>query len=104
MLLCECGELVGKEKFHDYIKTSVNPSTSTIGHENCGFLFNFVDGKSPRRFSSKKELKKTAMTYARKRDLSPQSTSRLLLAVERLKRTGNMTDYDVLKRAIKSLE
>jgi hypothetical protein len=104
MLLCECGELVGKEKFHDYIKTSVSPSTSTIGHENCGLLFNFVDGKSPRKFSSKKELKKTAMAYAGNRGLSPRLTQRLLLAVDRLKRSGNMTDYDVLSRAIKSLK
>lgn len=104
MLLCECGELVGKEKFHDYIKTSISPSTSTIGHENCGFIFDFVDRDAPKRFSSKKELKKTAMTYARKKGMSPQSTQRLLLAVERLKRNGNMTDYDVLSRAIKSLK
>lgn len=40
VMLCECGEFIKGNVFRDYIRTSANPSTSTIGHwsqltENC---------------------------------------------------------------------
>ncbi|WP_440944770.1 hypothetical protein ACSAZL_11365 [Methanosarcina sp. T3] len=46
MIICECGELVGRVTFKDYIKISANPSTRIIGHGNCGVIFNFFDEKN----------------------------------------------------------
>ena len=40
IIICECGEIVDDDAFKDYIKTSANPSTSTIGHKKCGHIFN----------------------------------------------------------------
>ena len=48
MILCECGEFIEGETFKDYIQTSANPSTSTIGHKKCGLIFDFFDGKMPK--------------------------------------------------------
>jgi hypothetical protein len=57
MILCECGEFIEGETFKDYIQTSANPSTSTIGHKKCGLIFNFFDNKMPKRYSSRKPLR-----------------------------------------------
>ena len=45
MILCECGEIIEGDTFKDYLKTSVSPSTPTVGHKKCGYIFNFIDGK-----------------------------------------------------------
>ncbi|MCK5217272.1 MAG: hypothetical protein KAJ93_05765 [Methanosarcinales archaeon] len=47
MIICECGELIDGNAFKEYIQTSANPSTPTIGHTRCGLIFNFVDDKKP---------------------------------------------------------
>lgn len=101
--MCECGDLVGEDKFRDYIKTSLNPSTPTVGHEKCGYIFNFIDTGLPKRYSSKKELKILAKEFAKKKELSDLSTQKLLLNVDRLKRGGKLTDYDILTRAVRAL-
>jgi hypothetical protein len=41
----------------DNIRTSSNPSTPSIGHRKCGSIFNFIDEKMPKRYSSERELK-----------------------------------------------
>ena len=87
--------------FKDYIETSENPSTPTIGHQKCGHIFNFVDGKMPKRYSSKIELKGIAMRFAEKNRLSNETIERLLLEVDRMKSSGNLTDREILTKAIK---
>ncbi len=103
MILCECGKFINKDTFRDYIKTSINPSTPTIGHAKCGLIFNFVDAGLPKKYSSKKELKSIAKKFAENNGLSDSLTQKLLLEVDRLKRNGKLTDYDILSRAIKAL-
>ena len=66
MIICECGEIIEGNTFRDYIRTSANPSTSTIGHKKCGYIFNFIDDKISRRYSSRIELKSLAMKIAQK--------------------------------------
>lgn len=100
MFVCECGKLV-KEKlredtFKDYIKTSLNPSTRTIGHKNCGLIFNFVDGNWPKKYSSKKELKILAAAFAESNILPPEKAARFLLEVDRLKSCGKLSDDKIL--------
>ena len=101
MLLCECGEIVDGGTFKDYIKTSANPSTPTIGHQKCGNIFNFVDGKMPKRYSSKIELKSIAMRFAEKNKMSVETIERLLIEVDRMKSSGNLSDGEILTVAIK---
>ncbi len=101
MILCECGEIIDGCTFRDYIETSANPSTPTIGHRKCGHIFNFIDGKAPKRYSSKTELKSIAMKFAEKSNLDYDATERLLIEVDRLKSSGNLTDYDILLKAIR---
>jgi len=101
MLLCECGEIIDGCTFKDYIQTSANPSTPTIGHQKCGHIFNFVDGKMPRRYSSKIELKGIAMKFAEKNKMSTETIERLLIEVDRLKSSGNLSDGEILATAIK---
>jgi hypothetical protein len=103
IIICECGEIVDDDAFKDYIETSANPSTPTIGHKKCGHIFNFIDGKMPKRYSSKKELKSLAMKYAEKRKLSYNEIERLLLEVDRLKSSGNLSDGEVLNLAFRKM-
>ena len=88
MLLCECGEIIDSCTFKDYIETSANPSTPTIGHQKCGHIFNFIDGKMPKRYSSKIELKGIATRFAEKNKMGYETIARLLMEVDRLKPPG----------------
>lgn len=104
MILCECGEFVDNDKFKDYIPTSSNPSTPTIGHEKCGLIFDFIDGDVPKRYSSRIELKGIAMRYADKKKFDQITTGKFLLEVDRLKSRGTLSDGDILIAATKSIE
>ncbi|MDL5503994.1 MAG: hypothetical protein QSU88_12360, partial [Candidatus Methanoperedens sp.] len=84
MIICEYGEIIEGSTFRDYIRTSANPSTSTIGHKKCGYIFNFIDDKMPRKYSSRKELKLIAMKYAQKKRLNENYYERFLIEVDRL--------------------
>jgi hypothetical protein len=99
MILCECGEFIEGETFKDYIQTSANPSTSTIGHKKCGLIFNFLDNKMPKRYSSRKELKSLAMRFAEKNNLDQNTLGKFLLEVDRLKSLGKLSDGDILLTA-----
>jgi len=98
MILCECGEFIDGAIFKDYIKTSLNPSTRTIGHRNCGLIFNFVDEKRPKRYSSRKELKILAAKFAQK-NLPVEYTAKFLLEVEMFKSQGRLQDVEILMNA-----
>jgi hypothetical protein len=99
MILCECGEFIDRCTFEDYIETSSNPSTPTIGHLRCGLIFNFIDGTLPKRYSSKKDLKTIAMRFAEKKNFDCLDLDRFLIEVERLKSTGRLSDMEILLRA-----
>jgi len=107
MFVCECGKLVKEElreeTFKDYIKTSLNPSTRTIGHRNCGLIFNFVDGKWPKKYSSKKELKILAAVFVENNNLRPEKFGKFLLEVDRLKSQGKFSDDQILLYAYQSV-
>lgn len=103
MILCECGEFIDGETFKDYIQTSVNPSTSTIGHKKCGLIFDFFDNNLPKRYSSRKELKSLAMRFAEKNNLDQNTQEKFLLKVDRLKSLGKLSDGDILLTAYRRL-
>ena len=107
MFVCECGKLVkGKlreDTFKDYIETSQNPSTRTIGHRHCGLIFNFVDGNWPKKYSSRKELKVLAAVFAESNKLPPEKVARFLLEVDRLKSCGKLSDDKLLVCAYQSV-
>lgn len=103
IILCECGEIVDGNTFKDYIKTSANPSTPTIGHQKCGHIFNFIDGKMPKRYSSKKELKSIAMKFAEKHKMNCETIGSLLVEVDRLKTSGNLSDGEILATAFRNI-
>ena len=96
MIICECGELIDGNTFKEYIQTSANPSTPTIGHTRCGLIFNFIDDKKPKKYSTKKELKSLAMKFARMNNLDKELHERFLLEINRLKTFGKFSDYDIL--------
>ena len=99
MILCECGDIIGNDKFKDYIKTSRNPSTATIGHCKCGFIFNFIDSDSIKKYSSKIDLKVLAREFADKKQMTLSETEKFLLTIDRLKRNGNLSDYMILTKS-----
>lgn len=99
MLICECGEIIKNCTFRDYIRTSAGPSTSTIGHHKCGHIFNFIDDKMPKKYSSRTELKSLAMKFAQKNKIDKGDTEKLLLEVHRLKSSGNLSDGKILAMA-----
>ncbi len=103
MIICECGEIIRYCSFKDYIRTSANPSTPTIGHKKCGHVFNFIDDKISKKYSSKKDLKSFAMRFAEKNNLDSRNKERFLVEVDRLKSSGNLPDYDILVRAFHKL-
>lgn len=100
MILCECGEFIEGNTFKDYIQTSSNPSTPTVGHVKCGFIFDFIDGKMPKRYSSRKELKSLAMEFAKKNKMDQETVGIFLLEVDRLKSLGKMSDAEILTAAL----
>ena len=104
MLLCECGEIADGDTFKDFIKTSANPSTATIGHKKCGCIFNFIDCEMPKKYSSKKELKSIAMNFAQKNKMSLEAIEALLIEVDRLKSSGNLSDGEILVTALRNTE
>lgn len=107
MFLCECGKLVdgriSEETFKDYISTSQNPSTRTIGHVSCGLIFNYVDGKPPKKYSSKKELKVLAVTFAENNKIYSERAEKFLIEVDRLKSYGKYSDEQILVFAYQSV-
>lgn len=102
MILCECGEFVEGAVFKDYIKTSFNPSTRTIGHMKCGLIFNFVDGNGPKKYSSRKELKILAAKFAQK-NLPVEYTAKFLLSVEKFKSQGRLQDVEIFQLAYREI-
>jgi hypothetical protein len=104
MILCECGEFIDECTFKDYIETTAGPSTPTIGHGKCGLLLNFVDGKMPKRYSSKIELKVIAGRFADKNGLDYEVKEKFLLEVDRLKSVGKYSDMNILMWAMKSFD
>jgi hypothetical protein len=103
MILCDCGEIIDGDTFRDYIKTSANPSTSTVGHQKCGRIFNFVDDEMPKQYSSKTELKSIVMKFAVKNNMSIDAVERLLIEVDRLKSSGNLSDGEILVKALRNI-
>ena len=99
MILCECGEIIKDGIFKDYIKTSANPSTCTIGHQKCGLIFNFFDGKKPKKYSSRKELKSLAVWFAKKNNMEQNNIGKFLVEVDRLKSSGKLSDHEILLAA-----
>lgn len=102
MILCECGEFIDGYTFRDYIVTTSNPSTPTIGHEKCGLIFNFIDGDMPKRYSSKEELKSIAMKLIERNRMDNEETGRFLLEVDRLKCQGIYSDNEILAKSIRN--
>lgn len=102
IILCDCGEIVDSDTFKDYIKTSANPSTPTIGHIKCGHIFNFIDGKMPKKYSSKKDLKSIALRFSEKNKMDCESIGRFLLEIDRLKSSGNLSDGQILATAYRN--
>ncbi len=103
MIICECGVILIKRcTFRDYIKTSVNPSTQTIDHNKCGHIFNFIDDKTSKKHSSKKDLKSLAMRFAKINNQNDGNIERFLIEIDRLK-SENLSDQDVLIRAFSKL-
>ncbi len=103
MIICECGEIIDGDTFRDYIKTSACPSSSTIGHKKCGRIFNFVDEKIPKKYSSKKELKSLATRFAEQNDIKKEAIGRFLVEVDKLKSNGTLSDSEIIQKAFKIL-
>lgn len=102
-IICECGEIIEGNTFRDYMKTSANPSTPTVGHKKCGLIFNFIDDKMPRKYSSKKKLKSLAIRFAEKNHLDSAGCERFLIEIDRLKSGGNLSDRDILVAAFQRI-
>ncbi len=107
IFLCECGKVIREEiredTFKDYINTSRNPSTRTIGHRKCGLIFNFVDGNLLKKYSSRKELKTLAATFAEINELPFEETGKFMLEVDRLKSCGKLSDDEILVYAYQNV-
>ncbi len=103
MIICECGEIVDDNIFRDFIRTSVNPSTPTIGHKKCGRIFNFIDEKTPRKYSSKRELKSLAIRFAERNNIETEAIGCFLVEVDRLKSLGTLSDSEILIKAFRKI-
>ena len=102
MIICDCGDIIEGNTFRDYIKTSSNPSTPTIGHNKCGHVFNFIDQKISKRYSSRKELKSIALKFAINNKFGDENIERFLIQVDKLKSNGNLSDSEILLKAFKN--
>jgi len=57
----------------------------------------------PKRYSSKKELKSIAMIYAKKNKLNMNDIEALLIEVDRLKSSGNLSDGEILVKSLRNV-
>ncbi len=57
----------------------------------------------PKKYSSRKELKSLAVRFAEKNKMESEAVEKFLLEVDRLKSSGNKSDYDILLEAFKRL-
>lgn len=103
MLICECGEIIDGGTFRDFIKTSASPSTPTIGHIKCGHIFNFIDQKLSKKYSSRIELKSLAMRFAVKNNFKSDDIEKFLAQVDKLKSSGNLSDSQILYKAFQNI-
>ena len=103
MLICECGEIIDGGTFRDYIKTSASPSTPTIGHRKCGHIFNFIDQKMSKKYSSRTELKSLAMRFALRNNFDSEVIEKFLVQVDKLKSSGNLSDSQILYKAFQNV-
>jgi hypothetical protein len=55
----------------------------------------------PKRYSSKIELKGIAMRFAEKNKMRIETIESLLIEVDRMKSSGNLSDGEILTSAIK---
>lgn len=104
MIICECGEIIEGCTFKDYIKTTAGPSTPTIGHLKCGHVFNFIDTRASKSYSTRKELKSLAMRFAEKNKLECVVIEKFLCEVDRLKSIGHLSDRDILITAFRRVK
>jgi hypothetical protein len=104
MLICECGEIIDGGTFRDFIKTSASPSTPTIGHLKCGHIFNFIDQKLSKKYSSRIELKNVAMRFALKNNFKNEAIENFLVHVDKLKSFGNLSDRQILLKAFQKIK
>ncbi len=58
----------------------------------------------PKKYSSRRELKSLAMSFAEKNTLDLENTERFLIEVDRLKTKGNLPDAEILIRAFQKLQ
>jgi hypothetical protein len=103
MIFCECGDFIKGNTFKAYIKTSLNPSTPTVGHCDCGLIFNFIDERSQKKYSSKTELKIIAKKFSKKKNFDQKTTEKFLIEIDRIKSTGKYTDDEILFLAFKKI-
>jgi hypothetical protein len=57
----------------------------------------------PKKYSSKKELKSIAMNFAQKNKMSLEAIEALLIEVDRLKSSGNLSDGEILVKASRNM-
>ena len=100
VILCECGECITMETFNVFVKTYTNPSTPTLGHAKCGWIFNFIDSEKPRKYSFRKELKSLAIRFSKKYQMDYGTFERFLVEIDRLKSSGNVNDQDIFQTAL----
>jgi len=62
-----------------------------------------VDGKCPKKYSSKRELKTIAAAFAQINELSSEETGKFLLEVDRLKSCGKLSDDRILVYAYQNV-
>lgn len=84
MILYECSDFIEGNTYRDYIKNSANPFTPTIGHCKYGLIFDFIDGKKQKKYSSRKELNSPAMRFAEKHKLENKEITRFLVDIDHL--------------------
>ena len=108
MLICElCGEIVENDRFRDYIPTVANPSTPTIGHEECGYLFDFLAWNKKRKiYYTLLEIKIVARKYLERKGQSQDTILKALTLIEVFyKRRDDKPQpaYKVLEKVFKEL-
>jgi endonuclease III-like uncharacterized protein len=62
-----------------------------------------VDGEWPKKYSSRKELKTLAITFADCNKISPEMIAKFLLEVDRLKSCGKLSDDQILVYAYQNV-
>jgi hypothetical protein len=97
MNLCRSGESIDGCISRDYFKISANPSTTIIGCEGCGLIFDQADSGMLKRYYSKIKPKSLRIKSHEEDNFCGTDMTRPFMEVEMLRSCGEADAFQTIR-------